>query len=139
MSADLWRPGPHVYHLGGGELSVGDQQRIPVQHLPPQRGRLWGPHLVSLPHLLVVRHHPQHGGAHLPLRQVSLNASKHLMLTVPLVSQAQNVPAQYTTSDGLAFGQMPGGQSRAACLSGLHGRFVTTWPHIISWPTINHL
>ena len=101
MSADLWRPGPHVYHLGGGELSVGDQQRIPVQHLPPQRGRLWGPHLVSLPHLLVVRHHPQHGGAHLPLRQVSLNASKHLMLTVPLVSQAQNVPAQYTTSDGL--------------------------------------
>jgi len=67
---DLRRAGPDVRHPGGGQLAVGDQQGIPVHHLPAQTGGLERLD-VGLPHLLVLRHHPQHRGAHLPLREVS--------------------------------------------------------------------
>lgn len=69
--ADLWLLGGHVLHPGNRKLLVGDQRRLQVHHLPAAVRRKQRS-LLRLPHLLVLRHYPQHFGAHLSLCQVRL-------------------------------------------------------------------
>lgn len=67
---DLWLPGVHGCHPGRGQRRVGEEGGLPVSELPalgPSCGQL---PVLGLPLLLVLRHHSQHGGADLSIRQV---------------------------------------------------------------------
>lgn len=72
--ADLWLPGVHGRDPGRGQRRVGEEGGLPVPELPalgPSCGQL---PVLGLPFLLVLRHHSQHGGADLSIRQVILKA-----------------------------------------------------------------
>lgn len=69
-ASDLWLPGVHGCDPGRGQRRVGEEGGLPVSELPalgPSSGQL---PLLGLPLLLVLRHHSQHGGADLAIRQV---------------------------------------------------------------------
>ena len=67
--SDLWLPGIHVLHSGHRQCNLGGKGGLCVYDLPPSwsGGRCW-PLILLL--LLVLRHRPQHGGAHFALCQV---------------------------------------------------------------------
>lgn len=66
---DFWFSGLHVHHLVHWEWHLGIHRGEFLHYLPPQGW--WGECIsLSISHLLVLRHHPQHRGSHLSLCQV---------------------------------------------------------------------
>lgn len=68
LSADFWFPSLHVLCPGDRKLHLGKKWGLTVYCLPAKAGG-WSCFLI-LPHILVLRHHPQHCGAHLSLCEV---------------------------------------------------------------------
>ena len=67
---DLLLPGVYGRDPGSGQRGVGEGGGLPVPELPPLGPPSGQLHVLGLPLLLVLHHHPQHRGAYLPLRQV---------------------------------------------------------------------
>lgn len=79
LPVDIWLPGIHVHHPGHWQQDLGAALGVRVHGLPAQTGRCRHS-LLLLPHLLVLRYHPQHRRTHLPLCQVRERESVFVFL-----------------------------------------------------------